>query len=185
MRFVPRNLTILVLIALVLGVLFGWFFPDMGAQLKFLPDFFIRLIKMVIAPIIFLTVSLGIGGMEDMKKLGRIGGKAFLYFEIVSTFSLALGLVVVHWLQPGAGFDLSHVHAIDVSTYTKAESTHGLIGFFGSMIPDNLVAFGIVELIMCLSPVAVFGVMSIRGLLRCLDRDLLHWLRRWRLCRDS
>lgn len=202
MRFVPKNLTVRVLIGLVLGVLFGCFFPDMGAQLKFLPDFFIRLIKLVIAPIIFLTVSLGIGGMEDMKKLGRIGGKAFLYFEIVSTFSLALGLVVVYWLQPGAGFDLSHVHAVDISTYTKAESTHGLIGFFGSMIPDNLVAafakgemlpillvsvlfglaiarigapvrpliqtferlnrvfFGIVELIMCLSPVAVFGAMA-------------------------
>lgn len=202
LKLFPKNLTVRVLIALVLGIVFGFLFPEWGSQLKFLADYFIRLIKMVIAPIIFLTISLGIGNMEDMKQLGRIGGKAFLYFEIVSTFSLALGLAVVYWIKPGIGFDLSKIHDIDISTYTKAEATHGIIEFIGTMIPDNLVAafakgemlpilliavlfglaitrigapvkpliatleyfnkvfFGIVQIIMCFSPVAVFGAMA-------------------------
>ncbi len=201
-QFLPKNLTVRVLVALALGIGFGFLFPELGSQLKFLADFFIRLIKMVIAPIIFLTIALGIGSMEDMAQLGRIGGKAFLYFEIVSTLSLLLGLAVVHYVQPGAGFDLSHVHATDISTYTHAKTTHTLLEFVGNMIPDNIVAafahgemlpilliavvfglaiaklgepvrplipileyfsrvfFGIVQIIMCFSPLAVFGAMA-------------------------
>src|SRR6185295_14360074 len=82
------------------------FRPDLGKALKPLGDGFIKLVKMVIAPIIFCTVVHGVASMSDMKKLGRIGGKTLLYFEVVSTLALAIGLVVVNVLKPGVGFDI-------------------------------------------------------------------------------
>ena len=91
-----KNLTVQVVIGIILGITVGYFFPDFGSQLKVLAEWFIKLIKMVIAPIIFFTVVIGIGGMGDMKKVGRIGGKALLYFEIVSTFALAIGILVAN-----------------------------------------------------------------------------------------
>ena len=94
-----------VLTAIALGVLLGHFYPETGADMKPLGDGFIKLIKMVIAPIIFCTVVTGIAGMEDMKKVGRVGVKALLYFEIVSTLALAIGLLVVSVIQPGAGMN--------------------------------------------------------------------------------
>ena len=99
-----KVLYIQVLFAIVLGVLLGVFYPELGAKMKPLGDGFIKLIKMIIAPVIFCTVVAGIAGMQDMKKIGRVGGKALLYFEVVSTFALAIGLVVANWVKPGAGF---------------------------------------------------------------------------------
>ncbi len=87
----------------------GFLFPEFGAKLKVLADIFIKMIKMVIAPIIFFTIVIGIGGMGDMKKVGRIGGKALLYFEIVTTFALAIGLIVVNIIKPGVGFNINAV----------------------------------------------------------------------------
>ena len=101
-----RILYIQVLIAVALGILVGWQFPDTGAKLKPLGDGFIKLIKMVIAPIIFCTVVHGIASMSDMKKLGRVGVKTLVYFEVVSTLALVIGLVVVNLLKPGAGFNI-------------------------------------------------------------------------------
>ena len=90
-----RSLYIQVLTAVVLGILLGHFYPQLGEQMKPLGDGFVKLIKMIIAPIIFCTVVVGIAGMEDMKKVGRTGGLALLYFEVVSTIALVIGLVVV------------------------------------------------------------------------------------------
>src|ERR1700710_3061608 len=93
-----RILYVQVLIAVVVGVLIGNFFPAQGRALQPLGDFFIKLVKMIIAPIIFCTVTHGIAAMSDLRKLGRIGGKTLLYFEIVSTVALVIGLVVVNTL---------------------------------------------------------------------------------------
>jgi aerobic C4-dicarboxylate transport protein len=102
-----RILYVQVLIAVAIGILIGHFFPDFGKSLKPLGDGFIRLVKMIIAPIIFCTVVHGIASMSDLKKLGRIGGKTLLYFEVVSTIALIIGLVVVNLLKPGAHFDIN------------------------------------------------------------------------------
>lgn len=201
-----KNLTVQVVLGIVLGIAVGYFFPAFGAELKVLADWFIKLIKMVIAPIIFFTVVIGIGGMGDMKKIGRIGGKALLYFEIVSTVALAIGIIVVNVWGPGKGFNMSAVEdaGADVSQYTTAaaESEHGAIAFISSIIPDNAVAamaggqllpillfailfglslaamgekgkpvvtlfqqladvfFGIVGMVMKISPLAAFGAMA-------------------------
>ncbi len=102
----PMRLYIQVLLAVALGILIGWWFPEFGRSLKPLGDGFIKLVKMIIAPIIFCTVVHGIASMSDLKKLGRIGGKTLLYFEAVSTLALGIGLIVVNVLRPGAGFDI-------------------------------------------------------------------------------
>src|SRR5471032_200423 len=101
-----KSLYFQVIVAIVIGVLLGHFYPQTGAAMKPLGDGFIKLIKMMIAPIIFCTVVVGIAGMEDMKKVGKTGGMALLYFEIVSTLALIIGLVVVNVLQPGAGMNV-------------------------------------------------------------------------------
>ena len=96
-----RILYVQVLIAVALGVIVGGCFPDFGKSLKPLGDGFVNLVKMLIAPIIFCTIVHGIASMTDLKKLGRVGGKTLLYFEVVSTTALFVGLVVVNVLQPG------------------------------------------------------------------------------------
>ena len=97
-----KHLYAQVLCAIVLGVLLGHFFPAIGAQMKPLGDAFIKLIKMLIAPIIFCTVVHGIASMEDMKKVGRVGFKALLYFEVMTTIALIIGLIIVNLWQPPA-----------------------------------------------------------------------------------
>src|SRR5881296_346148 len=95
-----------VLTAIVFGVLLGYFYPALGEQMKPLGDGFIKLIKMLIAPIIFCTVVHGIASMEDMKKVGRVGLKALIYFEVLTTIALIVGLIVVNILQPGVGMNV-------------------------------------------------------------------------------
>src|SRR5499426_4851884 len=99
------HLYVQVLTAIVLGVLLGHFYPHLGEAMKPLGDAFIKLIKMMIAPIIFCTVVVGIAGMEDMKKVGKTGGLALLYFEVVSTIALIVGLLVINIVRPGAGMN--------------------------------------------------------------------------------
>src|SRR2546422_7877451 len=115
-----KSLYFQVIVAIVIGVLLGYFYPDTGAAMKPLGDGFIKLIKMIIAPIIFCTVVVGIAGMEDMKKVGKTGGYALLYFEIVSTFALIIGLVLVNVLQPGGGMnvDASTLDTKSIAAYT-------------------------------------------------------------------
>src|SRR4030088_1841812 len=107
MRRIHHNLTFQVLVAITLGVLLGLLLPETGRAMKPVGDTFINLVKMVIAPVIFLTIVLGIANMSDLKKVGRVGGKALLYFEIVTTFALTIGLIVVNVTKPGKGLDVS------------------------------------------------------------------------------
>src|ERR1700712_3390768 len=96
-----KNLTVQVLTAIALGALLGVVAPDLARKMKPVGDTFVNLVKMVIAPVVFLTIVLGIANMHDLKRVGRVGGKALLYFEIVTTFALGIGLIVVNVLQPG------------------------------------------------------------------------------------
>jgi len=130
-----------VLTAIALGILLGHFYPDTGADMKPLGDGFIKLIKMIIAPIIFCTVVTGIAGMEDMKKVGRVGVKALLYFEIVSTVALAIGLLVVSLIQPGAGMnaDVSKLDTKALESFTAKAQSHGTLDFMISIIPNTVV----------------------------------------------
>jgi aerobic C4-dicarboxylate transport protein len=130
-----------VLFAIVCGVVLGHFYPEQGASLKPLGDAFIKLIKMLIAPIIFCTVVTGIAGMQDMKKIGRVGGKALLYFEVVSSCALIIGLVVVNVLKPGVGMnaDVSTLNTDALSTYTGAAQSQEVTGFLLNIIPVTVV----------------------------------------------
>src|SRR2546426_12372071 len=120
-----------VVAGIVFGALVGFFLPDFGASLKPLGDGFIKLIKMVIAPIIFLTVVNGIAGIGDLKRLGRIGLKALLYFEVVSTAALLIGLVVVKTFKPGAGINAaaSTLDASAVAQYAAAGKSQSTVEF--------------------------------------------------------
>ena len=163
MRINFKNLTVQVLIAIVLGIIVGAMFPEFGAKLKILADIFIKLIKMLIAPIIFLTVVIGIGSMGDVKKVGKIGGKALIYFEIVSTFALAIGLLVVNIVKPGKGFNTDAANAADVSQYTQqaAAAEHGFGAFIMQIIPDNVVgALANGELLPVLFSAVLFGLAA-------------------------
>ena len=134
-----RVLYIQVLIAVALGIALGHFAPDAATPLKPLSDGFIKLVKMVIAPIIFCTIVHGIASMSDLKKLGRIGGKTLLYFEVVSTLALIIGLIVVNFLKPGAGFNIDP-HTLDPKIGTGyASQAHALstVDFLLNIIPGS------------------------------------------------
>ena len=128
-----------VLIGIVVGGLIGYFDPKTGASLKPLGDGFIGLVKMLISPVIFCTVVLGIAGAGDMKKVGRVGGKALLYFEVVSTIALGVGLLVMHALKPGSGFNVDPL-SLDpkaVSGYAKAAAEQSSVDFVLHIIPKT------------------------------------------------
>ena len=133
------TLYIQVLIGIVLGLVVGALWPETGASLKPLGDAFIKLIKMVIAPVIFCTVALGIAQMGDMKKFGRIGGKAIIYFEVVSTLALAIGLGVGLVMRPGAGFNIDPA-SLDPSvtaSYVKRAHAESVTDHMLNIIPDT------------------------------------------------
>ncbi|MEY4956045.1 MAG: C4-dicarboxylate transport protein [Gemmatimonadota bacterium] len=151
-----RNLTFQVLVAVSLGILLGVVAPDTAKSLKPLGDTFINLVKMVITPIIFLTIVHGIASMADLRKLGRVGGKALLYFELVSTLALAIGLIIVNVTKPGAGLDISKMAMGDVSKYTSAGAQQSTLEFMLHIVPSNVVAaFASGELL----PVVFFSVL--------------------------
>ncbi|CAN7348175.1 dicarboxylate/amino acid:cation symporter [Massilia sp. LjRoot122] len=155
-----KILYVQVLIAIVLGVLLGVFYPELGAKMKPLGDGFIKLIKMIIAPVIFCTVVAGIAGMQDMKKIGRVGGKALLYFEVVSTFALAIGLVVANVLKPGAGFnvDVAHLDASSIAKYTEKAQSQTTTDFIMNIIPNTFVdAFAKGDILQVLLIALLFG----------------------------
>ncbi|MDI7740823.1 dicarboxylate/amino acid:cation symporter [Lysinibacillus fusiformis] len=158
-----KNLTVQVIIAIVLGIIVGAIWPEFGASLKILADLFIKLIKMMITPIIFLTVAIGIGAMGDMKKVGKIGGKALLYFEIVSTIALAIGIAVALIVNAGAGIPTDSANGSDVSQYTEAAANqeHGIGAFIGSIIPENFIgALANGELLPTLFAAVLFGMAA-------------------------
>ncbi len=128
-----------VLIAIVIGVLVGHFYPDLGKALKPLGDGFIALIKMMIAPVIFCTVVHGISSMSDLKKVGRVGLKALLYFEVVSTFALVIGLIVAEVLQPGKGFNIdpASLDVKAVASYVNRAKEDGIVAHLMAIIPPD------------------------------------------------
>src|SRR4051794_15088501 len=136
-----RVLYVQVLIAIVVGALFGWLEPAYATNdwIKALGDGFIKLIKMVIAPIIFCTVVSGISHIQDAKKVGRIGVKALVYFEVVSTFALVIGLIVGNVVRPGAGFGGAAANAQAVANYAKQAEAQKSVDFFLHIIPDTVV----------------------------------------------
>ncbi|KTC55988.1 C4-dicarboxylate transporter [Pseudomonas fluorescens ABAC62] len=171
-----------VLLGILAGVAVGHFWPTFAADLKPLGDAFIKLIKMIIGPVVFCTVVTGIAGMRDLKKVGRVGGKALLYFEVISTVSLLIGLIGGHLFSPGAGFNVD-VNTLDASAVTgfaeKAQHMH-MVEFLMGIIPSTFVQafaegnvlcydmieglsgvfFRIVHIIAKLSAVGAFGAIA-------------------------
>ncbi|MGE9553759.1 dicarboxylate/amino acid:cation symporter [Erwinia amylovora] len=155
-----KSLYFQVLTAIAIGVLMGHFYPELGAQMKPLGDAFVKLIKMIIAPVIFCTVVTGIAGMESMKAVGRTGAVALLYFEIVSTVALIIGLVVVNVLQPGAGMnvDPATLDAKAVAVYAQQAEQQGVIAFLLDIIPGSVIgAFASGNILQVLLFAILFG----------------------------
>lgn len=136
-----QSLYVQVLVAIAIGIALGHFYPDIGAAMKPLGDAFIKLIKMLIAPIIFLTVVHGIAGMEDMKKVGRVGLKALIYFEVLTTLALVVGLLVVNLWKPGAGMnvDIASLDTKAIATYAAKAQEQGTVAFLMHIIPSTVV----------------------------------------------
>ncbi|HEY6219538.1 MAG TPA: C4-dicarboxylate transporter DctA [Gemmatimonadaceae bacterium] len=154
-----RNLTVRVLIAIALGILLGVMAPETAKAMKPLGDVFINLVKMVIGPIIFLTIVLGIANMADLKKVGKVGLKAVVYFEIVTTFALAIGLVVVNLTKPGAGLDVSALAKGDISKYAAQGKALSFVDFVTNIVPTSVVgAFAAGDILQIVFFAVLFGV---------------------------
>jgi aerobic C4-dicarboxylate transport protein len=155
-----KMLYVQVITAIVIGVILGHFWPAAGEAMKPLGDAFIKLIKMMIAPIIFCTVVVGIAGMEDMKKVGKTGGLALLYFEVVSTIALLVGLALVNIVQPGAGMnvDPATLDAKAIAAYAGPGKMQGTTDFLMNIIPGTVVdAFAKGEILQVLLFAVLFG----------------------------
>ncbi len=133
-----KILYVQVIIGIVLGVFTGWLLPSFAPTAKLISETFINMIKMVITPVIFLTIVLGISGAGDLKKVGRVGGKGLLYFEIVTTFALIIGLVVANVLKPGAGIATDHLPKENLDKYTSAAKEMNWGEFFSHIVPNNI-----------------------------------------------
>jgi len=162
-----RSLYFWVVVAIALGVLVGWLWPDLGKALKPFGDGFVKLVKMIITPVIFLTVVAGIAGMGDLKAFGRVGLKAIVYFLAVSTLSLAIGLVVANVVQPGAGLNVDPrtLDAHSVATYVSQAHEQSVTAFLLNIIPNTLVsAFTEGEILQVLLVAILFGIaLSLSG----------------------
>lgn len=149
-----------VILAITIGVLLGHFYPSLGADMKPLGDGFVKLIKMIIAPVIFCTVVTGIAGMESMKAVGKTGAIALVYFEVVSTLALVIGLCVVNLLQPGVGMnvDPTTLDASAISVYTEQAKSQGIIAFLLDVIPGSVIgAFASGNILQVLLFAVLFG----------------------------
>ena len=159
---IQRNLTVQVLAAITLGIALGAVAPEWGRAMKPVGDTFINLVKMIIAPIIFVTIVLGVASMQDMRRVGRIGGKAFLYFEVVTTFALAIGLVVVNVTRPGAGIDpsLRSGQAPEaVSRYAAAGEGVSFVDIVTHIVPSSIVgAFASGDILQIVFFAVLFGL---------------------------
>jgi aerobic C4-dicarboxylate transport protein len=155
-----QHLYVQVLTAITLGILLGHFYPETATSMKPLGDAFIKLIKMIIAPIIFCTVVSGIAGMQAMDKVGRVGIKALVYFEGVSTLALIIGLLVVHLIRPGQGMniDASTLNTQGLAIYTEVAKHQNTIDFLLNIIPSTVFdAFAKGELLQVLLFALLFG----------------------------
>lgn len=155
-----KSLYFQVLTAIAIGILLGHYYPELGAQMKPLGDAFVKLIKMIIAPVIFCTVVTGIAGMESMKAVGRTGAVALLYFEIVSTIALIIGLIIVNVVQPGAGMnvDPATLDAKAVAVYAEQAKDQGIVAFLLDVIPSSVIgAFASGNILQVLLFAVLFG----------------------------
>ncbi|MFC3321805.1 dicarboxylate/amino acid:cation symporter [Mesorhizobium cantuariense] len=155
------QLYVQVLVAITVGILLGHFYPSVGESMKPLGDAFIKLVKMIIAPVIFLTVTTGIAGMSDLQKVGRVAGKAMLYFLTFSTLALIIGLVVANVVQPGAGFNIdpATLDASTISTYAAKAHDQSVTGFLMNIIPSTIVgAFADGDILQVLFFSVLFGI---------------------------
>ena len=158
MRRLSRNLTVQVLVAISCGVLLGVLAPATAKSLQPVGQTFINLVKMVITPVIFLTVVLGIARTSDLKRVGRIGLKALLYFEVVTTLALGIGLIVVNLIRPGDGIDASRISAVDAAQYTTAARV-SLVEILTHIVPSSVVgAFAAGEVLQVVFFSIIFGV---------------------------
>jgi aerobic C4-dicarboxylate transport protein len=162
-----RSLYFMVLLAIVAGGVVGHFWPELGKDLKPLGDAFIKLVKMIITPVIFLTIATGIAGMRDLAKVGRVAAKAFGYFLVFSTLALIVGLVIANVVRPGDGLNIdpATLNAGAVAQYTTAAHDTSIVGFLTGIIPDTLVsAFADGNILQTLFVAILFGLaMAVVG----------------------
>ena len=144
MKKIFSNLTFWVLLAIAAGALLGHFVPDVAVRMRILGTGFIEIIKVFIYPIIFLTISLGISGMSNLKKVGRVGGKAILYFEVVTTFALIIGIVVSYVVEPGAGVATPTVQGNDVTQFQQEATDFSWTQFLRDNITIQVLLFSII-----------------------------------------
>lgn len=138
-----KSLYFQVVVGIVIGIILGILYPDFATKLKPLGDAFIKMIKMVIAPLIFSSIVIGIAGMQDTKKVGKIGLTSIIYFEIMTTIALFIGLLFVNWIKPGAGMHINpaSLDASSVSTYIeKSNESHTFVDWVLGIIPENVIA---------------------------------------------
>lgn len=162
-----KTLHFQVVVAILAGVALGHYYPATGASMKPLGDGFIKLIKMIIGPIIFCTIVSGIAGMKDMKKVGRVGAKALIYFEVVTTLALIMGWAAVKVLQPGVGMNVN-VGSLDtkaIAAYTTTAQSQGTVDFLMNIIPSTVVdAFAKGDILQILLFSILFGgALSMMG----------------------
>ena len=143
MKKIFTNLTTWVLLAIFSGAMLGHFNPDAGVAMQPLGKYFIEVVKLFINPIIFLTISLGISGMNDLKKVGRVGGKAIVYFEVVTTLALIIGIIVAYYIQPGAGVNTRQLYGGDISKFTEGAKQFSWIKFFKDNATIQVLLFSI------------------------------------------
>jgi aerobic C4-dicarboxylate transport protein len=160
------SLYVQVLVAIALGVLLGWLRPSWGMEMKPLGDAFVKVIKMLIGPIVFSTVAVGIAGMKDLKRAGRVGGKAVLYFEVMTTVALLIGLAMAHIVKPGVGIHASAA-TMDSSTLDKTLSAphpHGLVEHLLALIPTSFVGAFVEGDVLQILVLAVLMGVALAGL---------------------
>ena len=153
------NLTVRVLVAIALGAVVGALWPDAGRAMKPIGDTFVNLVRMVIAPVIFLTIVGGVAHTTDLKRVGRVGLKALVYFEVVTTFALVIGLVVMNVVRPGEGIDASRVATGDVSAFAAQAKELRFVDFLTHIVPSSVVgAFAQGEILQVVFFSILFGI---------------------------
>ena len=145
MKKLISNLTFWVLTSIATGAILGHIYPEKAVEFKWLGTYFIEIVKLFIYPIIFLTITLGISGMGDLKKVGKVGGKALIYFEVVTTFALVIGIIVAYVIKPGEGVIAQNLSVADVSQYTSKSKTFSWWQFLKDNLTIQVLLFSIVS----------------------------------------
>jgi proton glutamate symport protein len=139
LKWKKPGLALQIVFGLIAGVLFGYILPQYGDAVKPFGDAFIRAIKMIVVPIVFSTIIIGIAGVGDVKKVGRLGGKTILYFEIITTIAIVLGVFISNVVKPGAGIHLSDLAKTDITKYTGTAANHSTVDMLVNIVPTNII----------------------------------------------